>query len=67
MKKLLLLLIFIPTLAHAQQKSIIQTQIETFIGASVVENLSLKIRIEEQDKQIEALKKQIEDSKKEKQ
>lgn len=67
MKKLILIaLLFIPTFAYAQQKSIIQTQIEGFIGASVVENLSLKIKIDEQDKQIEALKKQIEDSKEKK-
>lgn len=57
MKKLILVICLISTPVFAQQKSQAQTQIESTIGALIVENVSLNLKVQELTKQIEDLKK----------
>lgn len=61
MKKYLILFCLISTSAFAQQqKSPTQFKIEAAIGSLIVENSNLVAKVEEQTKQIEYLKKQLE-------
>lgn len=52
MKKLLLVLLIIPTLAQAQQKPEIQVRLEANLGAMFVENIGLNLKIEALTKQL---------------